>query len=420
MVLQFKPEPYKAETAYLMAKTTSYDFIMTDLPGRIESFAQQHFPDAAISVKPMSSTFPPEAAVEFRISGPNEDVVFGIANEVKEKLRTIPGTKNIRDDWGRRTKKLKIHIDEPKAARAGLTNLDIAVSLQSILSGYQVAQYREGDKTIPVSVRSEGGRQKTIAQLVGLNVLSQKNGDTTPLQQVADIEVVWEPSQISRRDRVTTVTVLADVGTDTPPIGVSVEVDDWLKEKTSAWPLSTRYEVGGDMENSNTADKSIQDKVPIAGLLIAILLVAQFNSIRKPIIILLSILLGLIGVIAGLLLTGAVFGFMTLLGIIALSGIVINNAIVLLDRIQVEIDDNGLEASRAIIEAAQQRLRPILVATATTVLGLLPLWYGGGPMWEPMAIAIIFGLLFATVLTLGVVPILYSVFFGVKFTDFRY
>ena len=92
----------------------------------------------------------------------------------------------------------------------------------------------------------------------------------------------------------------------------------------------------------------------------------------------------------------------------------------LLDRIQVEIDDNGLEASRAIIEAAQQRLRPILVATATTVLGLLPLWYGGGPMWEPMAIAIIFGLLFATVLTLGIVPILYSVFFGVKFTDFRY
>ena len=131
-------------------------------------------------------------------------------------------------------------------------------------------------------------------------------------------------------------------------------------------------------------------------------------------------MLGLIGVIWGLLGTGAVFGFMTLLGILTLAGIVINNAIVLLDRIKVGIDELGLEPARAIIEAAQQRLRPILVTTATTVLGLLPLWYGGGPMWEPMAIAIIFGLLFATVLTLGVVPLLYSVFFRVSFADFKY
>ena len=317
-------------------------------------------------------------------------------------------------------KKLRSKIDEQKATRAGLTNLDVAVSLQSILSGFKVTEYREGDKVIPVSVRSDGGSRKTMAQLEDLNVFSQRTGQSTPLQQVADIEVDWEPSQISRRDRVYTVTVIADVGADVSPIGVSVEVDKWLKGEANGWPLSTRYEVGGDLEASTDSDKSIQDKLPIAGLLIAILLVAQFNSIRKPVIVFLSILLGLIGVIIGLLVTGAVFGFMTLLGIIALSGIVINNAIVLLDRIKVEIDDNGLDPSRAIIEATQQRLRPILVATGTTVLGLLPLWYGGGPMWEPMAIAIIFGLLFATVLTLGVVPILYSVFFGVKFTDFEY
>ena len=420
MVLQFKPEPYKEETAYLMAQTTSYDFIVNDLPNRIESFVEQHFPDAFITVKPMSLNFPPDAPVEFRISGPDIDAVFGIVNEVKEKLRSIPGTVNIRDDWGARTKKLRIKIDEQKATRAGLTNLDVAVSLQSILSGFKVTEYREGDKVIPVSVRSDGGSRKTMAQLEDLNVFSQRTGQSTPLQQVADIEVDWEPSQISRRDRVYTVTVIADVGADVSPIGVSVEVDKWLKGEANGWPLSTRYEVGGDLEASTDSDKSIQDKLPIAGLLIAILLVAQFNSIRKPVIVFLSILLGLIGVIIGLLVTGAVFGFMTLLGIIALSGIVINNAIVLLDRIKVEIDDNGLDPSRAIIEATQQRLRPILVATGTTVLGLLPLWYGGGPMWEPMAIAIIFGLLFATVLTLGVVPILYSVFFGVKFTDFEY
>ena len=157
-------------------------------------------------------------------------------------------------------------------------------------------------------------------------------------------------------------------------------------------------------------------KVPIAGLIILLLLVGQFNSFRRPAIILLTIPLGVIGVIFGLFVARSYFGFMTLLGIISLSGIVINNAIVLLDRIKIEIEENGLEPSNAVIEAAQKRLRPILLTTATTVGGLLPLWFGGGPMWEPMAIAIIFGLLFATMLTLGVVPVLYSLFFGVKYS----
>jgi multidrug efflux pump subunit AcrB len=127
-----------------------------------------------------------------------------------------------------------------------------------------------------------------------------------------------------------------------------------------------------------------------------------------------------IGVVIGLLVARSYFGFMTLLGIISLAGIVINNAIVLLDRIRIEIEDHGRAPQRAVIEAAQRRLRPILLTTFTTVGGLLPLWLGGGPMWEPMAIAIIFGLVFATVLTLGLVPVLYSLFFRVSFKAFQY
>ncbi len=145
------------------------------------------------------------------------------------------------------------------------------------------------------------------------------------------------------------------------------------------------------------------------------LLVIQFNSLRRPAIILITIPLGLIGVIIGLLAARSYFGFMTLLGIISLAGIVINNAIVLLDRIRIEIDEKGLDPAVAIVHAAQQRLRPILLTTATTVGGMLPLWFGGGPMWEPMAIGIIFGLSFATLLTLGVVPVLYSLFFRVSY-----
>ena len=162
------------------------------------------------------------------------------------------------------------------------------------------------------------------------------------------------------------------------------------------------------------------DKLPIAGMIILLLLVGQFNSIRRPVIILTTIPLGLIGVIIGLLIARSVFGFMTLLGIVSLAGIVVNNAIVLLDRIRIEIQEHGLEPQRAIVEAAQRRLRPILLTTATTIGGLIPLWVSGGPMWEPMAIAIIFGLLFSTLLTLGVVPVMYAVLFRVRFKGFVY
>ncbi len=174
------------------------------------------------------------------------------------------------------------------------------------------------------------------------------------------------------------------------------------------------------MESSVEASNSINEKLPIAGLIIVLLLVVQFNSIRKPFIILTTIPLGIIGVIIGLLVMRSYFGFMTLLGLISLAGVVINNAIVLIDRIRIEMEENGLEPQRAVVESAQRRLRPILLTTATTIGGLIPLYIGGGPMWEPMAVAIMFGLAFATLLTLGFVPVLYSLLFRVKFKDFVY
>jgi len=151
-----------------------------------------------------------------------------------------------------------------------------------------------------------------------------------------------------------------------------------------------------------------------------LLLVWQFNSIRKPAIILLTIPLSVIGVTFGLLVTGQPFGFMALLGLIALAGIVINNAIVLIDRIEIEMTENGHPPDRAIVESAQRRFRPILLTTATTAGGLIPLWLGGGPLFEAMAVSILFGLLFATVLTLGFVPALYALLFRVNFADFTY
>ena len=194
----------------------------------------------------------------------------------------------------------------------------------------------------------------------------------------------------------------------------------FLEEQQKEWGLGYSWELGGEYETSIEANESIMVKLPIAGLAIVLLLVGQFNSFRKPAIILITIPMGVIGVVIGLVLLRSYFGFMTLLGIIALSGVVINNAIVLLDRIRIEIEDNGLDPPQAIVESAQRRFRPILLTTGTTIGGLIPLYLGGGPMWEPMAVTIMFGLLFATVLTLGLVPILYSLFYKVSFKGFEY
>ena len=158
--------------------------------------------------------------------------------------------------------------------------------------------------------------------------------------------------------------------------------------------------------------------MPLAALIIILLLVAQFNSIRRMAIIIMTIPLGLVGVSAGLIIANSVFGFFTILGVVSLSGIIINNAIVLLDRIKIEIEQNGRSPQEAVYEACQQRLRPIILTTATTVGGMLPLWLSHDPMFETMAVSIIFGLAFATVLTLVFVPVMYSLFFRVSYKEY--
>jgi len=313
-----------------------------------------------------------------------------------------------------------VDVDQPRARRAGVTNQDIAISLQTALSGFETTQYREEDEIIPVALRSSMASRTDLTKLESLNVYAQATGQSVPLSQVADVDVVWEPSRVLRRNRLKTVTVSSDVELGVTPSQVVAELRPWLEEAEAGWPLGYLWEFGGEEETSVNANRSIAEQMPVAGLIILLLLVVQFNSVRRTAIVLLTIPLGLIGVVAGLLIANSYVGFMTLLGIIALAGIVINNAIVLIDRIGIEIDQNGHPPARAIVEAAQRRFRPILLTTATTVAGLLPLWVGGGPMYEPMAIAIIFGLLFATMLTLGLVPVLYTLFFRVSFKGFSY
>ncbi|NIM90204.1 MAG: MMPL family transporter [Candidatus Aminicenantes bacterium] len=416
--LGYNPEPSRPEYAIMIINTTS-NKIIDALIQKTEEFCLERFPDLYSHID-LLQYGPPTAAVEVRVSGKDLNKVFQLAERVKAKLAEMSDTRNIRDDWGRRTKKIFVKINQTRARRAGVTNRDIAISLQTALAGIETTQYREEDKAIPIVLRSIAAGRQDIGKLEAINVYAQLTGKNVPLRQVADLEIEWESSKILRRSRLKTVTVKAEVTGGITPIAFSQSLDKWLKEDSKEWGIGYRYELGGEIETSGKANAAIGEKLPIAFLIIILLLVIQFNSIRRPIIILVTIPLGLIGVVFGLIVARSYFGFMTLLGVVSLAGIVVNNAIVLLDRIRIEIQENGLDPARAVIESAQKRLRPILLTTATTIGGLLPLWIGGGPMYEPMAITIIFGLLFSTLLTLGVVPVLYSIFFRVKFKGFEF
>jgi len=329
-------------------------------------------------------------------------------------MATINGLKSINDNWGLPIKKLQVKINQTRARRAGVSSKDIAISLQTGLTGLELTQYREGDNVIPLVMRSSAADRQDIGKLEVLAVYSQATGNSVSLKQVADIEVVWEPATILRRDRLKTVTIGAQIDSTITASEAFVKLTPWLEQQQQSWPFGYRYELGGEAESSGKANQSIADKLPIAVFIIVLLLVAQFNSIRKSIIVMATIPLGIIGVTVGLLAGQSFIGFMTLLGIISLAGIVINNAIVLLERINIELELAQESPALAIVTACQKRLRPILLTTATTVLGLIPLYLGGGEMWEPMALSIIGGLLFSTLLTLGVVPVLYALLFGIK------
>jgi len=417
--LSYSPDPPTPELGFFLFNVSDYR-VMPELIAKLRERCATHYPDVQLNAQQLAKGPIIDSPIEIRVSGRETEPLFALVEQIRAKLENTSGTLNIEDDWGIRTKKLIVAIDQARTRRAGLSSQDVAVSLQSLLSGIELSQFREEDQTIPIVLRSVAADRQDIGKLEQLNVYSLTTGRNVPLRQIADIELVWEPPKIKRRDRLRTVTVSSKLQPGYSAADVEAGFVPWLKAESQTWSPGFRYELGGERESSGESQASIMAKLPIAGMIILLLMVGQFNSIRRPLIIFATLPLGLTGVAIGLLITQASLGFMAFLGVISLSGIVINNAIVLIDRIRIEIEENGHTPARAIIESAQRRLRPILLTTITTLVGLIPLWLGGGPLFRPMAIAIIFGLAFATLLTLGVVPLLYALFFRVKFTGFRY
>lgn len=417
-ILNHRTDEYNPEYAYFLFNLTSVKLI-PEMIQSIENYCTINFPNAQIRARALESGPSVGYPIKARVSGEDVDGIFNIVDEVKSKLRSIEGTYNIHDDWGPPVKKYRVVIDETKASLASITHADVAISLQALLTGYPATTMREGNIIIPINVHATVDSDNEIEKIETLNIHSIiKRGTPVLLKDISEIQEVREPSSFVRRNFQRTVTVRADIQEGIHAKDVDIQLKQWIAEQKNKWGNDYSVLTSGESEESSKANKSIISKLPWTAFLIVLLLIRQTRSFRRTFIIVCAVPMGLIGVVFGLLVTQQPFGFMTLVGVVSLTGIVVSNAIILIDRIRINLEIKGLSSQESIVEASLNRLRPILLTTVTTIGGILPLYFRGNPTFQPMSVAIIFGLLFATLLILGIVPLLYSVLFRVDFRNY--
>ncbi|MFT7612674.1 MAG: multidrug efflux pump subunit AcrB [Parvicellaceae bacterium] len=414
----YSPDEANSSYAHILVNTSNSDF-NNEMINVLDAYCFNNFPSADIKIGPLGAGGG-GVPIEIKISGDDPDQLARISKSVKKKLNDITGTKNVIDDWGPKSKKFVIDIDQNRAQVAGVSNQDIATSLKTVLDGFQTGEYREGDKSIPIIMRSDAGQQQSLESLETLNIYAQNSGKSVPLLQVATIVPQWQYSKIKRLDLVRTVNISSELRNDGNAAFITAEITPWLIEEQKNWPTGYSFQFGGDAKNTADNMGAVVNYLPLSGFIIVLLLIIQFNSFRKMIMVVSTIPLAIIGVVIGLLIFQEPFGFMPFLGVISLAGIVINNAIVLIDRIEIEQKDLNRDVKDAVISACLQRLRPILLATFTTVLGLIPLYLSGGEMWEGMAVSIMVGLLFGTIITLIFIPSFYSILFKVNYKGYEF
>jgi len=370
------------------------------------------FPGMFFRINKMFLGSSDSSEIKLQVVGPDSNIIYAKAQQLVDRLHEIPGAIDIRTDWQNRTLKILINVDQVRARRAGVSSNDIAESLNAYFEGSEVTQFREKDNIIPILFRAEDEERFNMDRMRTLNVYSSSKNTNVPLFQIADFEGQNQFSRIARQDLFRTVSVEVKNMNYTAE-DFKDELDPIVEELSGDLPPNHLIRYDGVIRESKEAKDSLSANVPLVVGLIIILLVAQFNSFRRPLIILITIPLSFIGAVLGLLVSGANFGFVGTLGLYSLAGIIINNAIILIDRIDFE-RDAGKKLYDAIVSACQQRLRPIIITTLTTTLGLLTLIIPHDPLFYALANIIAYGLGVGTFLTLAVVPVLYSLFFNDK------
>ncbi len=412
------PEPPSSNMGFVLITVDSVEHVNAVME-RLRAHALQTYPAMNLLIRKMFLGNVETGLVEARLSTlglPGQrDELMAAGDEVAAAFAALPETINIYSDFENRVIEAKVEIDANRARRAGVSNDEIANSLQAVLEGSTATVLREYDEEIPISGRALAAERLRAERLFTANVFSQSTGSAIPLIQIATINPENVFGVVSRRDHQPTVTVQAKSRTMTArelEAAMAAEIDRIVDERG----LGFSWEWGGESESQDDAQAALFAFVPLCLFGVLICLVGQFNSVKKPIVILLTIPLAFTGVAIGLLVGNGFYSFMSLLGMLALVGIVVNNAIVMLEQIEIE-RAGGSGHYDAIIQACLARMRPILMTALTTILGMVPIIVSRDPLFYDMAITIAFGLAFATVLTLGLAPVLYAVILGVKETD---
>ncbi|MEN9688393.1 MAG: hypothetical protein RI998_390, partial [Pseudomonadota bacterium] len=369
------------------------------------------FPEVRARVKLLPNGPPVPFPVQFRVSGPDPLVLRQKADEVKAAMRTNPNTRGVNDNWNESVKVLRLEVDQDKARALGVSSQSIAQASRVLLSGTTVGQYREGDKLIDLVLRQPQSERQTMSDLSSAYVPSA-SGRSIPLLQIAKPVFDWEPGVMWRENRDYAITVQSDIAEGLQGATVTMQLLPQLKTLEAQWNNpSYRISVAGAVEESSKGSASIAAGVPLMLFVTFTLLMLQLQSFSRALLVFLTGPLGIAGVAMALLTLGRPFGFVALLGVIALLGMIQRNSVILIDQIEQD-RERGVPVWDAIVESAVRRLRPIVLTAAAAVLAMIPL--SRSVFWGPMAVAIMGGLIVATVLTLLALPAMYAAWFRVK------
>ena len=375
------------------------------------AFIAEQYPDARAHVRLITTGPPAEYPIMLRLSGKNVEDTVKFAKEAAALVSQYPGMKNVSMDWPEETPVVRLKIDQDKVRKLGGDNYSISRDLYVKLSGYKVAESYQGNQLVPISFRLEGSNAARLADLSSLPV-HVGNGRYVPLGEIADISYENETSTIWRRDLRPTITIRGEAGGDKTADSVVNELyDRTLKDFREHLPDGYTLEKGGAIENSEKSVQYLAAPVPIMIFLILMILMFELDKIPLMVIAGITGPLGLIGAILSLFLTRQPMGFVSIVGMLALSGMVVRNSIILLDQIRQHLAD-GKKPYDAVIESAALRFRPIMLSSVTDVLGFVPLI--PSPFWRPLAVSFIGGLLLATAIGLLVVPALYCWYYKVE------
>jgi multidrug efflux pump subunit AcrB len=371
------------------------------------------FPEARPRVKLLPNGPPVPYPVQFRIVGDDVTVLRQWAEEAKTLMRANPSMLGVNDNWNESVKAIRLDVDQDKARALGVTTQSIAQASRVLTSGVAIGQYREGDRLIDISLRSPQSERVTLSALDNAYVPTA-SGRMVPVLQVAKPKLVWEPGVLWREGRHFAITVQGDVREGVQGPTVSTALWPQMKALEARMPQGYRVQLAGTAEESTKGQGSILAHVPLMLFIIFTLLMLQLQSFSRAMLVFLTGPMGIAGVAGALLVLNRPFGFVALLGVIALMGMIMRNSVILIDQIEKD-RDRGVPAWEAVVGAAVRRFRPIVLTAAAAVLAMIPLTRSA--FWGPMAVAIMGGLIVATLLTLLALPAMYAAWFRVRRTD---